>query len=111
MPVQTLPANMTIDDYEAIEGAVMETVRGRWFLMEFARRSRARELSQIGETLARLERAMGGGQRATAAAPPPRPDPDYEELSAAEWAAGEAFDADFSAIDALPIRDKIALFA
>ena len=110
MPVQTLPANMTIDDYEAIEGAVMETVRGRWFLMEFARRGRARELAVIGETLARLERAVGGGLRL--AAPPPGP--AYEALAAAEWAADEtpaAPDADLSALDALPIRDKIALFA
>ena len=28
------------DDYAAIEAAVMETARGRWFLAEFARRLR-----------------------------------------------------------------------
>ena len=31
---------VTDSDYEAIEFAIMETARGRWFLSEFARRNR-----------------------------------------------------------------------
>lgn len=42
-------------DYEAIEAAVTETVRGRWFLNEFARRNRASEMRQLLEAMARLE--------------------------------------------------------
>jgi hypothetical protein len=37
---------------------VTETVRGRWFLAEFARRTRARETEKILGALARLERAV-----------------------------------------------------
>lgn len=59
LPVQRCPESyMTPKDYEAIEGAVMETVRGRWFLMEFARRNRAQELGQMRDALSRLEKAV-----------------------------------------------------
>jgi hypothetical protein len=42
-------------DFEAIEAAVMQTVRGRWFLREYARRSRAAETANIEAALARIE--------------------------------------------------------
>ena len=35
-----IPAPLNEVDYEQIEGAVMETARGRWFLAEYARRNR-----------------------------------------------------------------------
>ncbi len=53
-----LPEGMSEADYQAIEAAVMETVRGRWFLAEFARRGRAEEMRQMLEAVARLERIM-----------------------------------------------------
>lgn len=46
------------DDYEAIEAAVMETGRGRWFLAEYARRNRHAETSAILGTLRRVESAV-----------------------------------------------------
>ena len=59
LPVQRSPETyMTPQDYDAIEGAVMETVRGRWFLMEFARRNRACELGQMRDALVKLERTV-----------------------------------------------------
>lgn len=42
-------------DYRAIEAAVMETDRGRWFLSEYARRNRASDTSSILDALSKLE--------------------------------------------------------
>src|SRR3954452_18828441 len=47
-------------DYEAIEGAVMETARGRWFLAEFARRNRNADTTMLLKALERIEAAMCG---------------------------------------------------
>lgn len=51
-------------DYEAIEAAVMETARGRWFMAEFARRNRSADTEMLLAALARLEEAVAAGQRA-----------------------------------------------
>jgi chemotaxis protein CheZ len=45
-------------DYSAIEAAVMETERGRWFLTEYARRNRHAETESLLESLGRIERAV-----------------------------------------------------
>lgn len=45
-------------DYEAIEAAVMETARGRWFLSEYAGRNRHADTAQILGAIGRLERAL-----------------------------------------------------
>ena len=52
-----VPATTLISDtdYDAIEAAVMETVRGRWFLAEYARRNRHAETERILEVLDRIE--------------------------------------------------------
>ena len=41
------------DEYDAIEQAVLETPRGRWFLQEFARRNR---MSGTEEVIGAIER-------------------------------------------------------
>lgn len=57
------PAGLTVADYDSIEAAVMETARGRWFLLEHDRRRREAETTQVVDAIARLERALGtGGQ-------------------------------------------------
>ena len=48
-------------DFEAIESAVMETERGRWFLAEFARRRRAEDAARV---LAAIDRLDARGARA-----------------------------------------------
>jgi hypothetical protein len=63
------PAGLNTADYDAIEAAVMETARGRWFLIEYDRRRRAEETAQLLEAIARLERAVGSGGRPALAAP------------------------------------------
>jgi hypothetical protein len=61
----TPPAGLQEDDFDAIEDAVMETARGRWFLREFARRARAAETSRLMDSLVRIE-AMLATQRPAA---------------------------------------------
>ena len=54
------PTNMTPEgDFAAIETAVMETARGRWFLAEFARRNRSADTDKVLEAIARLESDAG----------------------------------------------------
>jgi hypothetical protein len=64
------PAGLTETDYEAIEAAVMETARGRWFLIEYDRRRRAAETTQLLQAVTRLERALGSGGPPALGAPP-----------------------------------------
>lgn len=47
-------------EYDAIESAIGETARGRWFLEEFARRHRAADTSALLEAVERLERVIAG---------------------------------------------------
>ena len=54
--VQVSP--LSIEDYDAIEAAVMETTRGRWFLNEYARRNRNSDTDAILTKLERLERTI-----------------------------------------------------
>jgi hypothetical protein len=49
---------LAIEDYDAIEEAVMETARGRWFLAEYARRHRQADTLTIVDTLERIERTI-----------------------------------------------------
>ncbi len=53
MPTTTTPEG----DYAAVETAVMETARGRWFLAEFARRNRSADTEAVLDAIARLESA------------------------------------------------------
>lgn len=62
----TPPEGLNEADYDTIEAAVMETVRGRWFLAEFARRSRADEMRQMLDAFARLEQVVREQQAAPA---------------------------------------------
>ncbi|HZH50898.1 MAG TPA: hypothetical protein VEZ16_03360 [Microvirga sp.] len=49
-------------DYDAIEAAVMETVRGRWFLREFARRNRNADTEAVLSALRELEKTVHDGE-------------------------------------------------
>ena len=48
-------------DYDAIEAAVMETARGRWFMAEYAKRNRQADTLQLLESIQRIERVVGAG--------------------------------------------------
>jgi hypothetical protein len=83
MTLTTPPAGLVPEDYERIEAAVMETARGRWFLMEFARRQHAAETAGMTPPLPAAQEAQ------------PRPDPRLIALSR---------------LDRLSLESKIALF-
>jgi chemotaxis protein CheZ len=55
-----IPAPLSEVDYEQIEGAVMETARGRWFLAEYARRNRHADTTMLLKALDRIEASIGG---------------------------------------------------
>jgi chemotaxis regulatin CheY-phosphate phosphatase CheZ len=55
-----VPAPISEADYEAIEAAVMETARGRWFLAEYARRNRNADTTMLLKALDRIEAAVRG---------------------------------------------------
>lgn len=53
-------SEFTDSDFEALEAAVMETPRGRWFLGEYARRARAADTQVLLGAIRKLERSMVG---------------------------------------------------
>ncbi len=59
-PSQTSPLSET--DFEAIESAVMETARGRWFLREYARRHRTADTRMLVDAIGKLGSAMARSQ-------------------------------------------------
>lgn len=49
---ELVPANeISEEDYRAIEEAVMETARGRWFLQEYAKRNRVSDTNRVVEAI------------------------------------------------------------
>ncbi|WP_321339342.1 protein phosphatase CheZ [Breoghania sp.] len=46
------------EDYDAIESAVMETTRGRWFLAEYSRRNRSADTNMLLDAIGKLEGLM-----------------------------------------------------
>jgi hypothetical protein len=60
MPQLPTHAPLSEADYEAIEQAVMETARGRWFLAEFTRRNRQADTTMLLKALERIEDAVTG---------------------------------------------------
>jgi hypothetical protein len=58
--MQPLPPEplLSDEDYGAIESAVMETARGRWFLAEYARRNRNADTEAVLSAVRRLERLV-----------------------------------------------------
>jgi chemotaxis protein CheZ len=55
-----VPVGVSEADYDAIEAAVMETARGRWFLAEYARRNRHADTTMLLKALDRIEASIGG---------------------------------------------------
>jgi chemotaxis regulatin CheY-phosphate phosphatase CheZ len=52
------------EDYEAIEAAVMETARGRWFLQEYTRRNRNSDTKMVLGAIKRVEDVVDRQARA-----------------------------------------------
>ncbi len=49
------PSPLRVADYEAIETALLETVRGRWFLSEYSKRNRSADTSMLLDAISKLE--------------------------------------------------------
>ncbi|MDA7947554.1 MAG: protein phosphatase CheZ [Hyphomicrobiaceae bacterium] len=49
------PSPLRAADYEAIEAALLETVRGRWFLAEFSKRNRSADTNMLLDAISKLE--------------------------------------------------------
>lgn len=58
MSKPTLPSPLRQEDYLAIEAAVMETARGRWFLSEYARRNRNADTDTLLGAIDKLEKTL-----------------------------------------------------
>ncbi|WP_373236332.1 protein phosphatase CheZ [Cohaesibacter celericrescens] len=52
------PTPLRQEDYLAIEAAVMETARGRWFLSEYARRNRNADTDTLLNAIDKLEKSV-----------------------------------------------------
>jgi hypothetical protein len=89
----------------------METARGRWFLMEFARRQRSAETATLLEAIARLENRVANLAQESG---PPR---ELEEPREAPMPIAEPrppADPRLSALsrlDHLPLEHKLSLFS
>ena len=77
-PSRLAPVSLAEADYEAIEQAVMETARGRWFLAEYAKRNRHTDTVAVLDAIGKLESAV--------AAPRSAPDVDRVRLEIREMA-------------------------
>ena len=80
----TPPPGLSGADYAMIEQAVMETARGRWFLLEYARRQRAAETQRLADIVDRLEGMIVGQTPTEAQAPAPVRAPDADLAALAE---------------------------
>ncbi len=60
------PLSLGNDDFDAIQSAVMETARGRWFLAEYAKRNKAADTDKVLQAVERLEGLMQNGRIVTA---------------------------------------------
>jgi chemotaxis protein CheZ len=64
MPLPPAHLPLSDADYEAIEAAVVETSRGRWFLAEYARRNRHADTKMLLTAIDRIEAAIRGERTA-----------------------------------------------
>lgn len=77
MPLPPASQPVSETDYDAIEAAVKETARGRWFLDEFAQRNRNADTRLVLDAITRLQRSVLGAEPALPA-PLPAPQIDVE---------------------------------
>jgi chemotaxis regulatin CheY-phosphate phosphatase CheZ len=54
----TAPTPIRAEDYEAIESALLDSARGRWFLTEYARRNRTADTQMLLDAITKLEAFM-----------------------------------------------------
>jgi hypothetical protein len=99
MTIAAPPPALQPEDYDAIEAAVLETARGRFFLAEHARRVRGAESARLLAAIERLEARLGATQAPGCAAANALSD----RLSDLSWTLRESGAGDYvcAMIDAL----------
>ena len=117
------PTNLDADDFQAIEEAVMETARGRWFLAEFARRQRSAEMAELRELLQRFEARLPSATPAAtaetvvaeivheAAAEAPRPPVALPAPPLTLRVQPRQLGLTLAMIEAMPTMERLTLFA
>lgn len=87
MPLPPASQPISETDYEAIEAAVKETARGRWFLEEYAQRNRHADTKLVLDAIQRLQRSVLGADVINAPAPAPQIPVIREDLNEIERTA------------------------
>jgi hypothetical protein len=64
-PISARAALPSEADYDAIREAFMETLRGRWFLTEYAKRNRNADTTMVLDAVARIEQTLAAQKQAT----------------------------------------------
>jgi chemotaxis protein CheZ len=63
LALSTIPPSLPVDaDYDAVHAAVMATMRGRWFLEEYAKRARNADTRLLLQAVERIEGVIRRGQ-------------------------------------------------
>src|ERR1700736_4173756 len=102
-PISARAAQPSEQDYDAISEAFMETSRGRWFLGEYAKRTRNADTRMVLDAVARIEENLAA-QRQPAA----ENDGLAEALAAIRSAVDEARAAASAALDSLALEETLA---
>ena len=95
----TTPAVQPRDDFDAIRAAMMESPRGRWFLLEYARRNRNVDTNRVLAAIERMEKLLLG-----------EPDRQVKEQRIAADAGAEA-DGAFGCASGSPARVQVLAIA
>src|SRR6185312_9884957 len=104
-PISARASLPSEEDYDAIREAFMETARGRWFLDEYARRSRNADTSMVLDAMSRIEETLAAQRQP----PPPRPEDKRPELLAIfRSAVDEAEQTASAALDRLGLVESLA---
>src|SRR6185312_2671992 len=104
-PISARASLPSEEDYDAIREAFMETARGRWFLDEYARRSRNADTSMVLDAVSRIEETLAQQRQPP---PPPPEDKRPELLAIFRSAVAEAEQTASAALDRLGLEESLA---
>jgi hypothetical protein len=99
LAVSTTPAAQRRDDFDTICAAMMGSPRGRWFLLEYARRKRNVDTNRVLAAIERMEKLLLG-----------EPDRQVKEQRIAADAGAEA-DGAFGCASGSPARVQVLAIA
>jgi hypothetical protein len=101
-PISARAAQPSEEDYDAIREAFMETLRGRWFLGEYAKRNRNADTSMVLDAVARIEETLAAQKQ------PASDNGLAEAMAAIREAVGEARAAASAALGEIALEENLA---